>query len=309
MRISRELLDEVIAHARADAPNECCGMIASRDGEAVAVHRARNAAASPLRYEIDGMEQYEIQNAIEDAGLDLGAIYHSHTRSAPCRRRPTSTSPFYPEALYVIVGLEDERGRRARLVDRRRAGLRGASWRSAPSARLPLLRDGARRRGAVLRALRRAARAGRGGAGDLSPRESERRERARKIRPQYAEGPLVKVVGARNQAEAELLQGMLLEEGVPSLMRRSGGFDVPDFLASGPRDILVPTLGRERRARDPPAPRAGRGAGARRGRGHAAVGARDGGGARGADRRARRRGRLRRGLLGRRGGLRPRRWV
>ena len=72
---------------------------------------------------------------------------------------------------------------------------------------------------------------------------SERHERARKIRPQYAEGPLVKVVGARNQAEAELLQGMLLEEGVPSLMRRSGGFDVPDFLASGPRDILVPSSG------------------------------------------------------------------
>ena len=74
---------------------------------------------------------------------------------------------------------------------------------------------------------------------------SEKHERARKIRPQYAEGPLVKVVGARNQAEAELLQGMLLEEGVPSLMRRSGGFDVPDFLASGPRDILVPSSGAE----------------------------------------------------------------
>jgi len=76
-----------------------------------------------------------------------------------------------------------------------------------------------------------------------APPDSERRDRARKIRPQYAEGPLVKVVGARNQAEAELLQGMLLEEGVPSLMRRSGGFDVPDFLASGPRDILVPVSG------------------------------------------------------------------
>ena len=82
-------------------------------------------------------------------------------------------------------------------------------------------------------------------ADPAAPRESERRDRARKIRPQYAEGPLVKVVGARNQAEAELLQGMLLEEGVPSLMRRSGGFDVPDFLASGPRDILVPSSGAE----------------------------------------------------------------
>ena len=82
-------------------------------------------------------------------------------------------------------------------------------------------------------------------ADPVAPRDSERRDRARKIRPQYAEGPLVKVVGARNQAEAELLQGMLLEEGVPSLMRRSGGFDVPDFLASGPRDILVPSSGAE----------------------------------------------------------------
>ena len=72
---------------------------------------------------------------------------------------------------------------------------------------------------------------------------SEARERARKIRPQYAEGGLVRVAAARNQAEAELVQGMLLEEGVPSLMRRSGGFDVPDFLASGPRDILVPASG------------------------------------------------------------------
>jgi hypothetical protein len=75
--------------------------------------------------------------------------------------------------------------------------------------------------------------------------ESDQRQRARKIRPQYAEGPLVKVVGARNQSEAELLQGILLEEGVPSMMRRSGGFDVPDFLASGPRDILVPSSGAE----------------------------------------------------------------
>ena len=53
----------------------------------------------------------------------------------------------------------------------------------------------------------------------------------------------MRVAAARNQAEAELVQGILLEEGVPSLMRRSGGFDVPDFLASGPRDILVPASG------------------------------------------------------------------
>lgn len=72
---------------------------------------------------------------------------------------------------------------------------------------------------------------------------SERERRARKIKPQYAEGELVRVAGGRNQAEAELIQGLLLEEGVPSLLRRTAGFDVPDFLAAGPRDVLVPASG------------------------------------------------------------------
>jgi hypothetical protein len=72
---------------------------------------------------------------------------------------------------------------------------------------------------------------------------SERHERARKIKPQLAEGEPVKVVGARNQVEGEFIQGLLLEEGVPSMLRRSAGFDVPDFLAAGPRDVLVPESG------------------------------------------------------------------
>jgi hypothetical protein len=88
------------------------------------------------------------------------------------------------------------------------------------------------------------------GAGDGGRRLSPARERARKMRPQYAEGPLVRVATARHQAEAEMLEGLLLEEGVPSLVRRSGGFDVPDFLAAGPRDILVPASGVDR-ARSP----------------------------------------------------------
>ncbi|HET9739184.1 MAG TPA: hypothetical protein VFP78_13795 [Solirubrobacteraceae bacterium] len=83
-------------------------------------------------------------------------------------------------------------------------------------------------------------------AGDGERTLTPARERARKMRPQYAEGPLVRVATARHQAEAEMLEGMLLEEGVPSLTRRSGGFDVPDFLASGPRDILVPASGADR---------------------------------------------------------------
>jgi [CysO sulfur-carrier protein]-S-L-cysteine hydrolase len=105
MRIGRELFDEMVAHAQADTPNECCGMIGSRDGEAVKVYRATNTAASPLRYEIDGAEQYRIQMEIEDSGFDLGAIYHSHTRSEPKPSQTDINLAFYPEALYVIVGL------------------------------------------------------------------------------------------------------------------------------------------------------------------------------------------------------------
>jgi hypothetical protein len=81
------------------------------------------------------------------------------------------------------------------------------------------------------------------GRGDLDLPVSAAHARARKIKPQYSEGDLVRVAGARNQAEAELIQGLLLEEGVPSMLRRSRGFDVPDMLAAGPRDVMVPASG------------------------------------------------------------------
>ncbi len=107
MRIAQALIDELVAHAREEAPNECCGMIASQGGEAVAVHRTANAERSPFRYKMDPMEQYRVQTAIEDAGHDLGAIYHSHTRSAPYPSQTDINLAFYPESLYVIVGVKD----------------------------------------------------------------------------------------------------------------------------------------------------------------------------------------------------------
>jgi hypothetical protein len=70
-------------------------------------------------------------------------------------------------------------------------------------------------------------------------------ERARKVRPQFAHGDLVRVTGARNMADGELIQSILLDHGVPSMLRRVRGFDVPDFLAAGPRDVLVPESGYE----------------------------------------------------------------
>jgi proteasome lid subunit RPN8/RPN11 len=108
VQIDRALYDRIVAQAREEAPNECCGIIATQAGKAVAVHPATNVAASPLRYEMDGMEQYRIQTAIEDAGRELGAIYHSHTRTAPYPSQTDINLAFYPEALYVIVGVAGE---------------------------------------------------------------------------------------------------------------------------------------------------------------------------------------------------------
>lgn len=82
-----------------------------------------------------------------------------------------------------------------------------------------------------------------GGIDDDDPPVSERHARARKVKRQLSQGPLVKAAFAQNLAEAEFIQALLLEEGVPSVLRRTRGFDVPDFLAAGPRDVMVPQSG------------------------------------------------------------------
>jgi [CysO sulfur-carrier protein]-S-L-cysteine hydrolase len=109
LRISRSLLDEIVAQARDEAPNECCGIVGSRDGRAVALYKARNARASPLAYDIDGRDLQRIYDEIDRNGLEVGIIYHSHTRSDPV---PSQTdinlaSPFLPDAVYVIAGVKD----------------------------------------------------------------------------------------------------------------------------------------------------------------------------------------------------------
>jgi [CysO sulfur-carrier protein]-S-L-cysteine hydrolase len=106
MRIERDLYEKIVGHARSEAPNECCGMVASRNGDAVEVYPAANVEASPFRFVIDAREQFEIHKEIEAAELDLGAIYHSHTRTEP---RPSQTdinfSKAWPGVLWIIVGL------------------------------------------------------------------------------------------------------------------------------------------------------------------------------------------------------------
>ncbi len=106
MRIAPQLLETIVAHAREEAPNECCGMVEALDGQAVSVHPATNTAASPLRFVIDERELFQIYTGIESAGSELGAIYHSHTRTAP---EPSQTDITFgknwPGVLWIIVGL------------------------------------------------------------------------------------------------------------------------------------------------------------------------------------------------------------
>ena len=109
MKISQALIDEMVAHAREDLPNECCGMIGGRDGEATEVIRVVNAAATPLRYEMDPQGQYDALKRIEDGGGELLAIYHSHTKSAAYpSQTDVNQAVAWPEQIYVIVSLADE---------------------------------------------------------------------------------------------------------------------------------------------------------------------------------------------------------
>jgi len=115
MNIARDLLDEVIAHALEDPKNEVCGVVAVDEeggpeigppARAVEVYRAVNVHASPLKFEIDPSELFALYSEIEDAGRTLGAIYHSHVRSAPY---PSQTdiafAANWPGVEWVIVGL------------------------------------------------------------------------------------------------------------------------------------------------------------------------------------------------------------
>ena len=123
VKISRALVDEIIAHALEEAPNECCGMIAGRDGRATEVFRARNEMASPLAYNVHPQDLFRITQTIEERGEELAAIYHSHTKSPP---EPSQTdinlAANWPDPLYVICSIAD---------------------RDAPQVRAWAIRDGA----------------------------------------------------------------------------------------------------------------------------------------------------------------------
>jgi [CysO sulfur-carrier protein]-S-L-cysteine hydrolase len=114
MDISAELLEQILAHARKEAPNECCGIVAVIPASAVEPARAmearpaRNVHASPKRFEIDGKDVLKAMSDFEEAGWEIGAIYHSHTHTAPYpSQTDVNFAGKWPGVEWIIVGLAD----------------------------------------------------------------------------------------------------------------------------------------------------------------------------------------------------------
>ncbi len=108
MEFAPQHIEEIVAHARDEAPNECCGLLAGRSGRSERVFRMANAARSPLRFEVAPLEVMRTLEAIDEAGLEVSALYHSHTRTAPY---PSQTDVTFAEAWpgtpWIIVGLAE----------------------------------------------------------------------------------------------------------------------------------------------------------------------------------------------------------
>jgi proteasome lid subunit RPN8/RPN11 len=111
LTLDRHLVDDMIAHARKEAPNECCGIVAGKDGRGVKLFRAGNAEASPYRYNMDSQDLFRIYSECDENGWEFLAIYHSHvaTEAYPSRRdidRATAVQDFF-DGYYVLVTLKE----------------------------------------------------------------------------------------------------------------------------------------------------------------------------------------------------------
>ena len=119
MTLTRDQLDELIAHARAEAPNECCGVIVLDGGAAIEVHPGVNDRASPYGYQIDSGTMLTAFKATEERGLDV-AYYHSHPRSEAEPSQTDINLADRADGLMVIVSLAGEPNVRAWSVDGRK---------------------------------------------------------------------------------------------------------------------------------------------------------------------------------------------
>ena len=115
MRLTRAQRDDLLAHAREEAPNECCGYLPLRDGIVDRVHRAENIRRSPYGYELDHKSLFAA-NELEDEGYQV-AVYHSHPRSPAEPSQTDINLARYPNWLYVIVSPVDDPGVRAWRID------------------------------------------------------------------------------------------------------------------------------------------------------------------------------------------------
>jgi len=106
--IQRSYHDEIIAHAREDAPNECCGILAGNGDRIVHLYRTTNSEHSPYRYNVDGKQLKGILDDLDAKGWDMLGIYHSHT-ATEAYPSPTDVrlAMWWPDALYFIVSLQD----------------------------------------------------------------------------------------------------------------------------------------------------------------------------------------------------------
>ena len=108
LTLSKDYVDEMIAHAKEDVPNECCGIIAGKDGAATKLYRAINAEASPFRYSVDPKDLLRIYRDLDSNGWDVFVIYHSHTHTEAYPSKTDVLLAAWEDALYVIVSLEDD---------------------------------------------------------------------------------------------------------------------------------------------------------------------------------------------------------
>ena len=108
LTLARALVDEMVAHAREDDPNECCGIVAGADGNATQLYRAVNAEASPYRYNVDPKDLLRIYRDLDEHGWDVLVIYHSHTHTEAYPSPTDVRLAAWPDAYYVIVSLENK---------------------------------------------------------------------------------------------------------------------------------------------------------------------------------------------------------
>ena len=122
LQLEHRYIDEIIAHAREDSPNECCGILAGPDGHVRKLYRMTNVERSPYRYSMDPKEMYRTYREIEDAGWNVLAIYHSHTHSEAYPSATDVRLATWSDAYYILVSLlsrEDPTVRAFRIEDGR----------------------------------------------------------------------------------------------------------------------------------------------------------------------------------------------